>query len=172
MRRPWARLRRTGNIMNDGNPIEARLAALGIVLPPPAKPSGNYVPSTRIGTTVFLSGVGPQKADGSFIIGTVGADLSVAQGYDAARLCGLVLLANLRAAISSLDQVVRVAKVFGMVRCGPDFGQQPDVINGCTDLFVAVFGDHGRPARSAVGMIALPRGIAVEIEAVVEVAGL
>ena len=149
--------------------IEARLAGLGIILPPPAKPVGNYVTATRIGPTVYLSGAGPQKSEGGYVTGTVGADLSVEQGYEAARLTGLVLLANLRAAAGSLDNVVRIAKVFGMVRCQPDFGWQPEVINGCTDLFVEVFGDAGRPARSAVGMIALPRGIAVEIEAVAEV---
>ncbi len=148
---------------------ERRLSDLGLVLPPPAKPSGNYVPATRVGKIVYLSGVGPARADGSFVIGTVGGDLSVAEGYDAARLCGLVLLANLRQIIGSLDNVARIAKVFGMVRCGPDFGEQPAVINGCTDLFVEIFGEAGRPARSAVGMIALPRGIAVEIEAIVEI---
>ena len=149
--------------------IEARLKELGITLPSPAKPSGNYVPATQIGPTLYLAGVGPQKPDGTFVIGTVGADLTIEQGYEAARFTGLVLLANLKQALGSLDRVVRIAKVFGMVHCQPDFGRQPEVINGCTDLFVDVFGDAGRPARSAVGMIALPRGIAVEIEAVVEV---
>lgn len=155
--------------MTSKGHIANRLEALGIVLPPPAKPAGNYVPATQIGPVVYLSGVGPQKANGGFMTGIVGKDLTIAQGAEAARLCGLVLLANLEAAIGSLDRVVRIAKVFGMVRCQPDFREQPEVINGCTDLFVEVFGDAGRPARSAVGMIALPRGIAVEIEAVVEV---
>lgn len=149
--------------------IEARLAELGIVLPPPAKPAGAYAPASRIGSTLYLSGVGPQKPGGGYVTGTVGVDLTVEQGYEAARLTGLVLLANLRHAAGSLDKVVRIAKVFGMVRCQPDFGRQPEVIDGCTDLFVELFGEAGRPARSAVGMIALPRGIAVEIEAVAEV---
>jgi enamine deaminase RidA (YjgF/YER057c/UK114 family) len=148
---------------------ERKLADLGLVLPPPSKPVGNYVAATRIGSVLYLSGVGPAWPDGGYVTGTLGADLTVAQGYQAARLCGLVLLANLRRAIGSLDDVVRIAKVFGMVRCVPGFGEQPEVINGCTDLFVDIFGEAGRPARSAVGMIALPRGIAVEIEAIAEI---
>ena len=155
--------------MADPDSIERRLRELGLTLPPPSKPSGNYVSSTQVGSLVYLSGVGPHRATGGYVAGTVGVDLTVKEGYDAARLCGLVLLANLKAAIGSLDRVVRVAKVLGMVRCQPGFGEQPEVINGCTDLFVELFGDAGRPARSAVGMIALPRGIAVEIEAIVEV---
>lgn len=149
--------------------IDETLAQRDITLPPPSKPAGNYVPAVQVGSIVYLSGVGPHRADGTYVSGTVGADLTVEQGYEAARLSGLVLLANLKQAIGSLDRVVRIAKVFGMVRCQPDFGKQPEVINGCTDLFVDVFGEAGRPARSAVGMIALPRGIAVEIEAIVEV---
>jgi enamine deaminase RidA (YjgF/YER057c/UK114 family) len=148
---------------------DKKLQMLGLVLPPAATPVGNYVSWNRVGDTLYLSGVGPHLADGTFISGVVGGDLSVEEGYNAARACGLVLLANMRAALGSLDKVARVVKVFGMVRCGPDFGKQPEVINGCTDLFVDIFGDAGRPARSAVGMIALPRGIAVEIEAIVEV---
>ena len=155
--------------MSEELSIENRLRELDIVLPPPAKPSGNYGPATQVGAVVYLSGVGPYRTDGSYVVGTVGTDLTVKEGYAAARLCGLVLLANLKAAVGSLDRVVRIAKVLGMVRCAPGFGEQPDVINGCTDLFVEVFGDAGRPARSAVGMIALPHGIAVEIEAIVEV---
>ena len=101
----------------------------------------------------------------------VGGDLTVAQGYDAARLCGLNLLANMKGALGTLDRVDTILKVLGMVRGTPDFGEQPEVINGCSDLFVEVFGDAGRPARSAVGMGSLPRGIAVEIEAVVLLRG-
>ncbi|HMN71855.1 MAG TPA: RidA family protein [Rhodoblastus sp.] len=148
---------------------EQNIVALGLKLPPPAQPAGNYVAFKRTGNLLLLSGVGPHKADGTFVSGIVGADLSVEEGYNAARQCGLVLIANMRAALGSLDHVASVVKVLGMVRCGPDFGRQPEVINGCTDLFVDVFGDAGRPSRSAVGMMALPRGIAVEIEAMVEV---
>jgi enamine deaminase RidA (YjgF/YER057c/UK114 family) len=127
----------------------------------------NYVPWRIGGGLLFLSGVGPRRADGSNIAGVLGADLTVQQGYEAARLCGLNMLANMRSALGSLDKVDTILKVLGMVRGTPDFGEQPEVINGCTDLFVEVFGDAGRPARSAVGMGSLPRGIAVEIEAVI-----
>jgi enamine deaminase RidA (YjgF/YER057c/UK114 family) len=147
--------------------VEARLKELGIELPPPPAPSANYVPWRMGGGLLFLSGVGPNRPDGTSMIGTVGGDLSVEQGYEAARICGLNLLANMRAALGSLDRVDTVLKVLGMVRGVPEFGRHPEVINGCTDLFVQVLGEGGRPARSAVGMGSLPRGIAVEVEAVV-----
>lgn len=150
---------------------DRRLAELGIELPSPPAPQANYVPWRIGGGLLFLSGVGPRHADGRHVAGVIGADLTVQQGYEAARLCGLNLLANTRAALGSLDRVDTILKVLGMVRAVPDFGEQPEVINGCTDLFVEVFGDPGRPARSAVGMGSLPRGIAVEIEAVVLIRG-
>ncbi|MBX6374839.1 MAG: RidA family protein [Acetobacteraceae bacterium] len=150
---------------------EQRLKELGLTLPPPTRPVGNYVPYRIGGNLLFLSGVGPGRPDGSTIRGKVGADLTVAQAYEAARICGLNLLANMRAATGSLDRVDTVLKVFGMVNAVPDFGEQPEVINGCTDLFVEVLGENGRPARSAVGLGSLPRGIAVEIEAVVLLKG-
>lgn len=150
---------------------EKRLTELGLQLPPSPKPLGNYV-SWRIGGgLLFLSGVGPRRLDGSSVTGVLGADLDVRQGYEAARLCGINLLAHMRAALGSLDRVDTILKVLGMVRAVPDFGDQPEVINGCTDLFVEVFGEAGRPARSAVGLGSLPRGIAVEIEAVVLLRG-
>lgn len=150
---------------------EARLKELGITLPTPPAPAANYVPWRIGGGLLFLSGVGPNRPDGTSIIGTVGRELSIEQGYEAARICGLSLLANMRAALGSLDRVDTVLKVLGMVRGVPDFDQHPEVINGCTDLFVQVLGDTGRPARSAVGMGSLPRGIAVEVEAVVLIKG-
>ncbi len=150
---------------------EQRLATLGLTLPPPPAPIGNYVPFRLAGNLLFLSGVGPRRVDGSMVAGKVGADLDVAAGYEAAKLCGLNLLTNMRSAAGSLDRVDTILKVLGMVNAVPDFGQQPEVINGCTDLFVAVFGDAGRPARSAVGMGSLPRNIAVEVEAVVLLQG-
>jgi enamine deaminase RidA (YjgF/YER057c/UK114 family) len=150
---------------------EHRLTELGITLPSAPAPLANYVPWRIGGGLLFLSGVGPRRADGSSVTGVLGGDLTVAQGYDAARLCGLNLLANMRTALGTLDRVDTILKVLGMVRAGLDFGEQPEVINGCTDLFVEVFGDAGRPARSAVGMGSLPRGIAVEIEAVVLIRG-
>ena len=150
---------------------ESRLAELKIELPSPPQPMANYVPWRIGGGLLFLSGVGPRRADGSSITGVLGGGMSVEEGYDAARLCGLNLLANMRSALGTLDRVDTILKVLGMVRGTPEFGHQPEVINGCTDLFVEVFGDAGRPARSAVGMGSLPRGIAVEIEAVVLLKG-
>ena len=150
---------------------EARVKELGLQLPAPPKPIGNYVPYRIGGGLLFLSGVGPRSADGSNVTGKVGGAVSVDQGYQAALLCGLNLLANMKAALGSLDRVDTVLKVLGMVNGVPDFADQPKVINGCTDLFVEVFGDNGRPARSAVGMGSLPGNIAVEIEAIVSVKG-
>ena len=146
---------------------EQRLASLGLILPPPPSPIGNYVPFRMAGNLLFLSGVGPRGPDGSSVIGKVGAEVDVARGYEAAKLCGLNLLTNIRSAAGSLDRVDTILKVLGMVNAVPSFTDHPKVINGCTDLFVSVFGDAGRPARSAVGMGSLPGNIAVEVEAVV-----
>jgi enamine deaminase RidA (YjgF/YER057c/UK114 family) len=146
---------------------EQRLAALGLTLPPPPAPIGNYVPFRLAGNLLFLSGVGPRQADGSMITGKVGAEVDVARAHEAARLCGLNLLVNIRGAAGTLDRVDMILKVLGMVNAVPSFTDHPKVIDGCTDLFVAVFGEDGRPARSAVGMGSLPRDISVEIEAVV-----
>ena len=129
------------------------------------------MPFRLAGNLLFLSGVGPRGADGSMMTGKVGAEVSVEQAYEAAKLCGLNLLVNMMAAVGTLDRVDTVLKVLGMVNAVPDFTQHPEVINGCTDLFVQVFGDAGRPARSAVGMGSLPRGISVEVEAIVLVKG-
>ncbi|MGE0224509.1 MAG: RidA family protein [Acetobacteraceae bacterium] len=144
-----------------------RLAALGLTLPPPPKPIGNYVPFRLAGNLLFLSGVGPRRPDGSMITGKVGSVRSVQEGHEAARLCGMNLLTNMIAALGSLDRVDTVLKVLGMVNAEPAFGEHPKVIDGCTDLFVAVFGENGRPARSAVGMGSLPNDISVEVEAIV-----
>ncbi|MDE2005799.1 MAG: RidA family protein [Rhodospirillales bacterium] len=146
---------------------EARLHTLGLTLPPPPAPLGTYVPFRRAGNLLFLSGVGPRLADGGFIAGQVGSDLTVGQAIEAARQCGLNLLTNIRAAAGSLNEVDTILKVFGMVNAVPGFGDHPKVIDGCTDLFVAIFDEAGKPARSAVGMGSLPRNIAVEIEAIV-----
>ena len=150
---------------------QARLAELGLVLPPSPKPIGNYVPFRIGGGLLFLSGVGPRHADGSSTTGKVGSALTVEQGYVAARQCGLNLLANMQSALGSLDRVDTILKVLGMVNGTPEFADHPKVINGCTDLFVEVFGDNGRPARSAVGMGSLPGDISVEIEAIVLIRG-
>lgn len=148
---------------------EQKLHELGLSLPPPPSPAANYVTAVRTGNMVFLAGHGPRRPDGSYITGKVGRDLTVEQAYEAARQVGLNLLASLKAAIGDLGKVKRVVKVLGMVNADPLFTEHPRVINGCSDLFVAVFGEKGRHARSAVGMGSLPFNIPVEIEAIVEV---
>jgi enamine deaminase RidA (YjgF/YER057c/UK114 family) len=148
--------------------VEARLRELGIELPAPSPPGGNYVPAMRAGDLLFLSGAGPARPDGSMVTGKVGdRGLSVDAAREAARLTGLQLLAVLKAELGDLDRVRQVVKLFGMVNCAPGFNQTPAVINGCSDLLVDVLGDAGRGARSAVGMAELPFDICVEIEAVV-----
>ena len=150
---------------------EQRLRERGIELPRVMAPVANYVPAVRTGNLVFLAGTGPVKPDGTFATGKVGKDVTVEEAYGHARLTGLMLLAMLRtAAGGSLDNVARAVKVLGMVNCGPEFTEHPKVINGCSDLFVEVFGDRGKHARSAVGMPSLPFNISVEIEAIFEVA--
>ena len=152
----------------DYNP-EARLSELGIVLPTPATPVANYVNAVRVGNLLFLAGKGPNKADGTYVTGKLGSDLTVEEGYEAARLVGINQLAVLKAELGNLNRVKRIVKVLGMVNASSDFGDQPEVVNGFSDLMVAVFGQRGKHARAAVGMGSLPRGIAVEVEAVVEV---
>jgi enamine deaminase RidA (YjgF/YER057c/UK114 family) len=150
---------------------DKRLTDLGLTLPSPPKPIGNYVPFRLAGNLLFLSGVGPRRADETMITGKVGADLTVEQAYEAAKWCGINLLVNMIAAIGTLERVDTVLKVLGMVNAVPSFTDHPKVIDGCTDLFVHVFGEGGRPARSAVGMGSLPRNISVEVEAIVLVKG-
>jgi enamine deaminase RidA (YjgF/YER057c/UK114 family) len=149
---------------------EKRLRQLGIELPAVTPPVANYVNAVRSGKLLFLAGKGPSAVDGLRPIGKLGREFSVEQGYKFARSTGLALLAAMKAELGSLDRVARVVKLLGMVNAIPDFADQPKVINGCSDLFVEVFGERGRHARSAVGMGSLPNGIPVEIEALVEVA--
>lgn len=149
--------------------VEQRLAELGITLPQAQSPVANYVGSVQTGNLLFLSGRGPVLPGGAMATGTVGADVTVEEAYGHARLVGLQLIATMQGALGDLDRVARIVKVLGMVNGAPGFGQQPAVINGCSDLLVEVFGDKGRHARSAVGMGSLPGNITVEIEAVVEV---
>jgi enamine deaminase RidA (YjgF/YER057c/UK114 family) len=149
---------------------EARIKELGLSLPQPPKPGGNYVPGVRVGNLLFLSGHGPGRADGApSARGKVGRDLSLEDGYKAAREVGINLLGTARALLGSLDKVKRVVKVLGMVNSAEGFGDQPKVINGFSDLMVEVFGENGRHAHSAVGMAELPSGIPVEIEMILEV---
>lgn len=151
--------------------IDARLAELGITLPEPPKPAASYVPTVRTGNLVFVSGQVPLGPDG-LIKGKLGHDMSVEEGAKVARVCGLALLAQLKAACGGdLDRVTRVVKLTGFVNGTADFGDQPKVVNGCSDLMVEVFGaDKGSHARSAVGMGSLPFGVAVEIEGIFEIA--
>jgi enamine deaminase RidA (YjgF/YER057c/UK114 family) len=148
---------------------EATLEKLGITLPEAPKPIGNYVGGVQVGNLLFMSGCGPRQPDGSSITGKVGGDLSTEQGYEAARVVGLNMLANVKAQLGSLDKVKRVVKVLGMVNADLGFKEHPKVINGFSDLMVEVFGDPGRGARSAVGMGSLPAQIAVEVEMILEV---
>jgi enamine deaminase RidA (YjgF/YER057c/UK114 family) len=149
---------------------EQKLAELGLTLPSLLKPIGNYVPFKRAGDLIFLSGQGPRRPDGSPITGKVGKDVTVEEAYEHAKLIGLGLLAAAKQAAGDLDKV-EVLKVLGMVNAVPEFKEQPKVINGCSDLFVAVLGERGRHARSAVGMGSLPNQISVEIEAIMRVVG-
>ncbi|MCA9206198.1 MAG: RidA family protein, partial [Planctomycetales bacterium] len=145
---------------------DAKIAELGLELPPAPKPMGVYKPLVIAGNMAYVSGHGPLKSDKTLITGRVGGDIDKQAGYDAARQTGLAILATLQAGLGSLDRVKRVIKVLGMVNSTPDFGEQPAVINGCSELFAKVWGeDAGVGARSAVGMGALPGNIAVEIEA-------
>jgi enamine deaminase RidA (YjgF/YER057c/UK114 family) len=151
---------------------ERRLRELGIELPPAPKPVAVYVPAVPVGNTLYTSGHGPRQADGKLVRGKVGDELTLKQGYDAARLVGLNVLSTVRDTLDSLDKVVRLVKVLGMVNCTSDFTEQPQVINGFSELMVEVFGETaGKGARSAVGVASLPSNIPVEIEAIFEVRG-
>jgi enamine deaminase RidA (YjgF/YER057c/UK114 family) len=149
---------------------EARLTELGIELPPGVAPVANYVSAVQTGNLLFLAGHGPALPDGTFLTGRVGAELDLNAGRDAARLVALNLLTTVRRELGSLDDVRRVVKVLGMVNCAPGFNRIPQVIDGCSDVLVELFGQEiGRHARSAVGMAELPFNIPVEIEMIVEV---
>jgi len=156
-----------GSAQNNPDP-EANLKAVGIQLITPTAPIANYVKAVRVGNIVYLSGHGPDRPDGSLVTGKVGSDLTLEQAKDAARLTGISLLSTLKAEIGNLNKVKRIVKVLGMVNAVPAFEQHPQVINGCSDLMVEVFGVNGKHARSAVGMGSLPKNIAVEIEMIVE----
>ena len=148
---------------------EARLAELGIVLPDPGAPVANYVNAVRSGNLLFLAGKGPNLPEGGYVTGKLGRDLSVEEGYEAARLTAIQHIAVLNAELNDLRSVRRIVKVTGMVNAMPDFTDNSAVINGYSDLMAAVFGERGKHARAAVGMASLPLGIAVEVEAIVEI---
>ena len=150
--------------------IEAQLKSLGLALPAAAAPAANYVPFVRSGTLLFVAGQLPMRDGAVTCVGTVGGEVSSEEAYEAAKLCGLNLIAQAKAALDGdLDRVVRVVKLTGFVACAAPFSDQPKVINGASDLMVAVFGEAGRHARAAVGASALPRGAAVEVDAIFEV---
>ncbi|WP_339711032.1 RidA family protein [uncultured Sphingosinicella sp.] len=149
--------------------IEARLAELGITLPKAAAPAANYVPTVLHGNMLYISGQLPFQEDGTLVLGRLGEDVDVAAGQAAARLCGIGILAQAQAALGSLERIERVLKLGAFVSSTANFFDQPKVANGCSDFMVEVLGDAGRHARSAVGVPALPLGVAVEIDAVIAV---
>ena len=150
--------------------VEQRLRDLAITLPSAPAPVANYVPVRIVGELLFVSGQVSRNPDGTLIAGKLGAGLDVAQGKNAARMCGLALLAQAKAALGDLDRIVACVKLLGFVNGTADFLQQPAVVNGCSDLLVDVLGDAGRHARSAVGVNALPMDAAVEVEAIFQIA--
>lgn len=148
---------------------DKKLKDLGIELIPATKPIANYVKAVRTGNLLFLAGHGPSLTDGSVMTGKLGQNYTVEQGYQAARQTAISLISTLKNELGDLNRVKRVVKVLGMVNCTPEFTDQPKVMNGCSDLLVQVFGEKGKHARSAVGMNALPLGMAVEVEIIVEI---
>jgi enamine deaminase RidA (YjgF/YER057c/UK114 family) len=159
---------KTVEVKSNFNP-EAKLDSMGILLPQPATPVANFVNTVQVGNLLFLSGNGPLKPDGNFITGKVGTDLSIEEGYEAARLTGINQIAILKSALGDLSRVKRIIRATGMVNAAPDFTQHPSVVNGFSDLMVTVFGERGKHTRAAVGMASLPFNIAVEIDVIVEI---
>jgi len=148
---------------------EENLKAKGIELPVLPHPTANYVNAVRTGNLIYLSGKGPLRKDGSYITGKLGKEVSIDQGYEAARLTALIQIAVLKDVLGDLNKVKRIVKVLGLVNSSPDFYDQPKVINGYSDLIVEIFGEKGKHARSAIGVASLPMNIAVEVEMIVEV---
>ncbi len=157
------------NSQDQSIDVEKRLSELGVTLREPSPPTANYVRAVRTGNLVFLAGHGPSTPEGGVVTGKVGKDLDLEQAQEAARLCTISLLSSLKAKIGDLNKVKKVVKVHGMVNAVPDFTGHSQVINGCSDFLVSVFGERGKHARASVGMGSLPRNIAVEIAMIVEV---
>jgi enamine deaminase RidA (YjgF/YER057c/UK114 family) len=157
------------NTPDNGYDPEARLQELGITLSTPPSPVANYVNTVLTGNLLYISGKGPLQDDGTYIQGKVGENLSLEEGYQAARITGVNLISTLKAAVGDLKKVKRIVRVTGMVNAASDFTEHPKVVNGCSDLLVAVFGEKGKHTRAAVGMGSLPSNIAVEIDMIVEV---
>ena len=153
----------------DSSLVDKKIEELGIQLQKPVKPVANYVTTVQTGNLVFTSGHGPIGDDGQLILGQLGTDMDIEGGYQAARAVGIGLLSTLKATLGNLDRIKKIVKLVGFVNSSADFKDQPAVVNGASDLFVEIFGDKGRHARSAVGMVQLPGGIVVEVEMIVEV---
>jgi enamine deaminase RidA (YjgF/YER057c/UK114 family) len=149
--------------------FDQKLKDLNIELMDAPSPVANYVNAVQTGNLLFLAGKGPSLPEGGYITGKVGEDLTIEEGYEAAKRTAIAQLSVLKAELGDLNKVKRIVKVLGMVNCNPGFGNQPEVINGFSDLMVEVFGEKGKHARAAVGMASLPRNIAVEIEMIVEI---
>ncbi len=149
---------------------EARLTALGVTLPEPPTPAASYIPTLATGQLVFVSGQVSILPGGDKVVGKLGHELGVEEGQQAARICAINILAQLKVALGDLDKVKRIVKLTGFVNCTPDFTDPHRVMNGCSDFLIEVLGERGRHARSAVGVASLPLGVAVEVEAIVEVA--
>ena len=150
--------------------IEKKLTEMGLQLPPPARSLGSYVAAVRTGNLLFVGGHGPANADGSVShIGKLGREITVEQGYEAAKLTCLNMLTSTKVALGDLDKVKRVVKLLSMINCTPDFVETGPVANGCSDLLISLYGDSGKHGRSAVGMTGLPMGVPVEIEMILEV---
>lgn len=149
--------------------IEDKLQQMGITIPPVPKPVAAYIPARKAGSLVFVSGQGP-AIEGEFVhVGKVGINKTVQEGYEAARICALNCLAAVKDLVGSLDEVQEIVQVRGFVNCAPDFGEQPEVINGASELLLEIFGDAGKHARAALGTSSLPRDITVEVEIVARV---
>ena len=150
--------------------IEKRLEELGVALPAAAAPAGNYVPAVRTGNLVFVSGQIPFGADGKLVHnGVLGRDVTIEQGQEAAKVCAINILAQIKALTGDLDRIARIVKITGFVHAESGFDAEPKVINGTSDFFGEVFGEAGRHARAAVGVASLPLGVSVEVEAIVEI---
>lgn len=149
--------------------VESLLAELGLNLPSAPAPAANYVPAVRTGNLLFVSGQISKSPDGDAVVGKLGADVSVEDGQKAARICAMNILAQVKAAVGDLDQIVRIVRLNGFVNSTPEFTDHPQVINGASDLMGQVLGDRGKHSRCALGVAALPFGVAVEIDAVVEI---
>ncbi len=159
----------TASLWAQAQSPEEKLKALGIVLPEVQSPIASYVNVVRTGNLLYLSGKGPVQTDGKYATGKLGKDMTIEEGYQAARLTAIMQIAVLKKELGDLSKLKRIVKVLGMVNCTEDFADQPKVINGFSDLMVAIFGEKGKHARSAVGMYALPFHLPVEVEMIVEV---